>query len=123
MQNSLEPGNQGSVHTCPCGADIHEKDAQASSHPLDRRPLYRTRVTAVVEAEGPHGRELYPCAAGPRALLTGPSPTPRLLLLLFTPESHPGDTWLQCGPSPPERHAPHMLLGSQQGLTAFSGVE
>lgn len=61
--------------------------------------------------------------AGLRALLTGPSATPRLLLLLFTPESHPGDTWLQCGPSPPERHAPHMLLGSQQGLTAFSGVE
>lgn len=55
--------------------------------------------------------------ARPRALLTGPSPTPRLLLLPT------GDTWLQCGPSPPERHAPHMLLGSQQVLTAFSGVE
>lgn len=83
-----------------------EPGSQQLSRLRDRTAVSRNRVRA-----------------GPRALLTGPSPTPRLLLLLFTPESHPGDTWLQCGPSPPERHAPHMLLGSQQGLTAFSGVK
>lgn len=121
MQNSLELGTKGLSTRAPAEPTFMKKTHRLPHTPLTVGPSTEARVTAVVEAEGPHGRERNRVRVGPRALLTGPSPTPHLLLLLFTPESHPGDTWLQCGPSPPERHAPTCCWGRSRASQSSVG--